>query len=70
VKQAFDACLVIVSCVGYSSALKMEATCSPETLASFQQTTWHYIPEDSTPQVTCSTIFSCLLKILIQGAAS
>jgi hypothetical protein len=51
-KQAFEACLVLVSCMAYCSALKMGAACSPETLAGFQQTTWHYIPEDSTLQVT------------------
>jgi hypothetical protein len=30
----------------YSSTLKMEAVCSPETSVDFQQTTQHYIPED------------------------
>jgi hypothetical protein len=28
----------------------MEATCSSKTLVDFQQTTWHYIPEDRTLQ--------------------
>jgi hypothetical protein len=36
-----------VSCLAYSSTLKMEVTCS-ETLAVFQWTTWHYIPENRT----------------------
>jgi hypothetical protein len=38
----------LVSCSAYSLALKMEATCSSETSVDFQQTTQHYIPEDST----------------------
>jgi hypothetical protein len=36
----------LVSCVAYSSTLKMEATCSSETSVDFQQTTQCYIPED------------------------
>jgi hypothetical protein len=34
----------------------MEAICSSKMLVDFQQTTWHYIPEDST--VLSSLIFS------------
>jgi hypothetical protein len=36
----------LVSCLAYSSAMKMEATCPSETLVNFQWTTWHYIPKD------------------------
>jgi hypothetical protein len=32
----------------YSSTLKMETIYSFEMLFDFQQTTWHYIPENST----------------------
>jgi hypothetical protein len=38
------ACFKIVSCLAFSSTLKMPATCSSETV-EFQRTTWHYIPE-------------------------
>jgi hypothetical protein len=38
-------CFMLVSCLAYSSILKMEATCSPETSVDFQQTTLRYIPE-------------------------
>jgi hypothetical protein len=34
-----------VSCLTYSSTLKMEAICSSETLVDFQRTTWRYIPD-------------------------
>jgi hypothetical protein len=38
----------LVSCVAYSSTLKMKATCFPETSVDFQRTTRRYIPEDRT----------------------
>jgi hypothetical protein len=34
---------MLVSCLAYSSTLKMEATCSPDTLVVFQRTTVPYI---------------------------
>jgi hypothetical protein len=34
--------------LSYSSTLKMKVTCSSETSVDFQQTEWHYIPEDRT----------------------
>jgi hypothetical protein len=40
-KQRF----ILVSCLVYSSTLKMEATCSCVTSVGFQRTTWRYIPE-------------------------
>jgi hypothetical protein len=42
------ACFMIVSCLAYSSILKMEAICSSETLVDFHPTTRRYIPEDIT----------------------
>jgi hypothetical protein len=33
----------LVSCLAYSSTLKMEATCPSETSVDFQRTTWRYI---------------------------
>jgi hypothetical protein len=41
----------LVSCLAYSSTLKMEAKCSSETSVDFQRTTRHYIPEDRTLQI-------------------
>jgi hypothetical protein len=38
-------CFMLVSCLAYSSTLKIEATCSPETLVDFQCITQRYIPE-------------------------
>jgi hypothetical protein len=43
----------IVSCLAYSSTLKMEAICSSETWVYFQRTTWHYVPDDSTHHNHC-----------------
>jgi hypothetical protein len=40
----------LVSCLAYSSTLKMEAICSFEMSVDFQWTTWRYIPEDSIVQ--------------------
>jgi hypothetical protein len=40
-----------VSCLVYSSNLKMGATCPSETPVDFQQTTRHYISEDRTIQL-------------------
>jgi hypothetical protein len=39
---------MLVSCLAYSSTLKMEAICSSDTSVDFQQFTRRYIPEDST----------------------
>jgi hypothetical protein len=50
-KQA--TCFMLVSCLAYSSTLKMEVTCSSETLAGFQWTTQHYIPQDRTLHKNC-----------------
>jgi hypothetical protein len=36
--------------LGYFSTLKMDATCSSETLADFQWTMWNYMPEGRTLQ--------------------
>jgi hypothetical protein len=38
-------CFSLVSCLVNSSNLEIEATCSSETSADFQLTTWRYIPE-------------------------
>jgi hypothetical protein len=38
-KQVASKTAMVVSCLAYSSAMKMEMTCSSETSADFQQTT-------------------------------
>jgi hypothetical protein len=38
-------CWMLVLCVAFSSALKMEAVCSLETSVNFYRTTRRYIPE-------------------------
>jgi hypothetical protein len=37
-------CFLMVSCLSYSSTLKMEAVRSSETLVNFYRTIWRYIP--------------------------
>jgi hypothetical protein len=37
---------MLVSCLTYSSTVKMEATCYSETSVEFQRTTRPYVPED------------------------
>jgi hypothetical protein len=44
--QSFDCPFRLVSCLVYSSTLRMEATCSSEMSIDFKRTTRPYIPED------------------------
>jgi hypothetical protein len=44
----FAACLLLVSCWGYSYTLKMETIRSSEASVEFYQTTRHYNSEDRT----------------------
>jgi hypothetical protein len=46
-----SACFKLVSCLAYSSTLKMEAICSSETSADLQQIIRLYTPEDITLQL-------------------
>jgi hypothetical protein len=41
-------CFMLVSCLAYSSTLKMEVTRFPETSVDFQRTTRPYILKDKT----------------------
>jgi hypothetical protein len=53
-------CFMLISCLAYSSTLKMEVTCS-----SFQQTTQCYIPEDQTlHNHCCKNLKSYMLNTL------
>jgi hypothetical protein len=40
-------CFMLISCLAYSSILKVEATWSNEMSVEFQWITWCYIPETS-----------------------
>jgi hypothetical protein len=40
----------LISCLAYSSTMKMEETFSSETLVDFQRTTGHYVLEGRTPR--------------------
>jgi hypothetical protein len=44
---------MLVSCLAYSSTVKIEATCSSETSVEFHRTTRRYIPEDRTLHNHC-----------------
>jgi hypothetical protein len=45
-RSPLTACVMLVFRLAFSSTLKMEATCSSETLVDFHWTTRRYIPED------------------------
>jgi hypothetical protein len=49
-------CAMLVSCLAYASALKMETTCSSVTSVNFQGTTKRYISEDRTKIRTIHSI--------------
>jgi hypothetical protein len=49
----------LVSCVAYSSTLKMEAMCSFETSVEVQRTTQRYIPYDKTLYIKNVSIYVC-----------
>jgi hypothetical protein len=46
--EALPPAFTLVSCLAYSSTLKIEAICSSETSDDTQRTTRRYIPEDGT----------------------
>jgi hypothetical protein len=49
VQQDLAACFMLISCMAYSPALKLEDTRYSETSADFQRTPQRYIPEDVCP---------------------
>jgi hypothetical protein len=54
-------CFMLVSCLAYSSALKIEPTCFSYKSVDFQWTTWHYMPEDRTHHNHgCENLNSCI----------
>jgi hypothetical protein len=78
--ELLDACFMVISCLYYSSNLKMEAACSSETLIGIQRPTQRCIPEDGTlmvhycerterqeplePAYSCSTKFKRRLVVV------
>jgi hypothetical protein len=53
-------CFRLVSCLAYSSTLKIEAMYSSETLVDFQWTTRRYISEDITLLTRLTRLIVCL----------
>jgi hypothetical protein len=62
----------LVSCLAYTSTLKMEAICSSETSVDFQRATRRYIPEDRTLPGHTSFCASCgeSPALLLQSTSS
>jgi hypothetical protein len=58
-------CIMLVSCLAYSSTLKMEATCSSEMSGDVQWTTWRHVPEDSRclHNHRCDNLKSCIVLL-------
>jgi hypothetical protein len=54
---------MLVSCLAYSSTLKMEATYTSETSVYFQRTTWRYIAEDRALLMQFITFFDAISLI-------
>jgi hypothetical protein len=56
------------SCWAYSSALKVEATCSSETPVDFQRTTRRHLAEDTTlHNHRCDNLRSCIIFSKFSG---
>jgi hypothetical protein len=56
---------MLVSCLVYSSNLKMAGICSSETLVDFQRTTRRYIPEDKNLDVISSAGKVCYIRLTV-----
>jgi hypothetical protein len=54
-----SACLMLVSCLAYSLALKIEVIYSSKTMVIFQQITWHYISEDRIIHSVARAMYLC-----------
>jgi hypothetical protein len=52
-KDLLQSAAILVSSLAYSSTLKMEAICFPETSADSQRTTWRYTLEGRTLDGFC-----------------
>jgi hypothetical protein len=55
-------CFIVVSCLAYSFALKMEALCSSETPVDLHQTMQYYSPEQSSNLLVALRAQSCVVS--------
>jgi hypothetical protein len=60
-------CFMLVSCLAYSSTLKMKATYSSEMSVSFQRTAWRHIPAERTLRNYLCENLSSYIRILISA---
>jgi hypothetical protein len=64
-------CIMLVTCLAYSSTLQMEETCSSKMSVDFQWSIWHYIPKDITLQGgDCTKNNTCLPDFSVLNAFS
>jgi hypothetical protein len=65
--ETISACylLPLVSCLAYSSTLKVDATSSSETSVNFQRTTRRYIPEERTLQFQIIAVNPTTLRSIL-----
>jgi hypothetical protein len=54
---------MLVSCLAFSSTLKMAATCSTKMSVDFHQTAQHYIPEEKTFHTTAVKMSNCTTTV-------
>jgi hypothetical protein len=69
-KKSIVSYLLHAGFLTYCMTMKMEATCSSETLDDSQQTTWHYIPEDKTLQPSPRLAQHCFRKSQLNALSS
>jgi hypothetical protein len=60
---------MLVSCLAYSSALKIEAICSSETSIDFHGTSRSYIPKDRTLHTHRCENFKSYVNIILEIGA-
>jgi uncharacterized membrane protein YozB (DUF420 family) len=65
------ACFIHVSCLAYSSTLKMEAACSSESWVDFLLTAWRCIPKGRTLHYHgCALLAACLVLVFCVAYSS
>jgi hypothetical protein len=66
-QQNIAVCFMLVSCLSYSSTLKVEAICFSKMSGDFQQNASHYTPQDRTLQTNkTGHILQCLVLLMQQ----
>jgi hypothetical protein len=63
-------CFMLVSCMAYSSTLKMETRCSSETSSDFHLTAERYVLEDATLQYQSELFWSLFCELCVQESAT